>query len=126
MGLSLYRDSIVLAKIIIWCFGLGFLAYLLGGIFADYLGANPVEAITHASGEWGLHFLLASLSVSTLRRRFHWSSLQKLRRLLGLWSFAFIFLHFFTFIFFDHRGAGFSPALFPPALIIWTQRRRVF
>ena len=89
-------------KVIIWCFSLGYILYLLGGIFFDYLGANPIEVITHESGEWGLHFLLASLSISPLRRHFHWNHLLKLRRLLGLWSFAFIFLHFSIFIFFDH------------------------
>ncbi|MEO0443699.1 MAG: protein-methionine-sulfoxide reductase heme-binding subunit MsrQ [Pseudomonadota bacterium] len=102
MGVLAKRDSVFLAKLLIWLFALGYCIYLIGGIFADYLGANPIEAITHQTGEWGLHFLLASLSISTLRRRLYWNQLQKLRRLLGLWSFAFIVLHFFTFIFFDH------------------------
>jgi len=72
------------------------------GLFFDYLGSNPVEFITHATGEWGLYFLLLSLAVTPLRRHYHLNFLLKLRRFLGLWSFAFIFLHFFIFIFFDH------------------------
>ena len=36
--------------------------------FHSALGANPIEAITHATGDWTLRFLLGTLSVTPLRR----------------------------------------------------------
>jgi sulfoxide reductase heme-binding subunit YedZ len=94
--------STTISKLVITCMALAYIAYLIVGLFLSYLGSNPIEVITHATGEWGLHFLLLTLMVSPLRRHFHWNSLMQLRRFLGLWCFAFLFLHFFIFIFFDH------------------------
>ena len=78
------------------------IGYLISGLFLDNLGINPVEAVTHASGEWGLNFLMAGLFITPLRRHFHWNKLLKLRRFIGLWSFAYLSLHVFTFLLFDH------------------------
>jgi sulfoxide reductase heme-binding subunit YedZ len=64
--------------------------------------ANPVEELSHTTGEWGLHFLLLSLLISPMRHHFGWSDLLKFRRFLGLWSFFYILVHFFSFILFDH------------------------
>ena len=80
----------------------GHIAYLTVGLFTGHLGANPIEAITHQTGEWGFNFLLATLSITPIKKIFHWGKAIKLRRNLGLWSFAYLFLHFFTYIFFDH------------------------
>lgn len=96
------RDKIRWLKIIIWFGALSHLAYLVGGLFSWSLGPNPVEVITHQTGEWALRFLVASLMISPLRKLFHWSSLIRLRRLLGLWSFTYVLLHFLTLIVFDH------------------------
>lgn len=93
---------IVSIKILTSLLALSYLSYLVAGLFLGYLGPNPVEVLTHETGNWGLYFLLASLSVTPLRRHFHWNSLIKFRRFLGLWSFTFIVLHLFVFIFFDH------------------------
>lgn len=98
----LVRHWIALIKLLISAVALGFLFYLTAGLFLDYLGANPIEVVTHATGEWGLYLLLLGLMITPLRRHYRWNSLIKLRRFLGLWSFAFIALHFFIFIFFDH------------------------
>ncbi len=95
-------NVITLAKIAITAAALSHIGYFIAGIFLGYLGANPVEVITHAMGEWALHFLLITLSITPLRRHFHWNALMRLRRFLGLWSFFYLSLHFFVFIFFDH------------------------
>lgn len=75
---------------------------LLFQAFTDNLGANPVETITRSTGIWTLTFLLITLSVTPLRRISgqHW--LIKLRRMLGLFAFFYVSLHFTTFILFDH------------------------
>ncbi|CAL95407.1 sulfite oxidase heme-binding subunit YedZ [Azoarcus olearius] len=71
------------------------------GAYRDTLGANPVEAITHASGEWTLRFLLITLTVTPLRRAtgLHW--LLRLRRMLGLFAFAYGVAHLFTYLWLD-------------------------
>lgn len=90
------------SRVLISIIALAYIVYLTLGLFFAYLGPNPIEVLTHATGEWGLYFLLLTLAITPLRRHYHWNSLQKFRRFFGLWSFTFIFLHFFVFIFFDH------------------------
>ena len=78
----------------------------LGGLmwmgFQGGLGANPVETITHQTGEWGLRFLLITLTVTPLRRLLGWNWLQRFRRMLGLFAFFYVCLHFATYLVFDH------------------------
>ena len=66
------------------------------------LTANPIEYITHFTGSWGLIILLASLSVTPLRRITGWNDLIKLRRMLGLFAFFYVGLHFLTYVILDH------------------------
>ena len=70
--------------------------------FQDRLGANPIEFITRSSGDWTLYFLCFTLVVTPLRRLSGWNWLLKLRRMLGLFAFFYVCLHFTTFIWFDH------------------------
>ncbi|NLF54556.1 MAG: sulfoxide reductase heme-binding subunit YedZ [Thauera phenolivorans] len=83
-------------------------AQLALGWRADALGANPIETITRASGEWTLRLLLITLCVTPLRRLtgLHW--LLRLRRMLGLFAFAYGTAHFVTYLwldqFFDWRS----------------------
>lgn len=79
---------------------LPFLALIWNG-FHDALGANPVEKITHISGDWTLRFLLITLAVTPLRKIFAWSFLSRLRRMLGLYAFFYACLHFLTYLVFD-------------------------
>ena len=68
---------------------------------ANTLGANPIETITRASGEWALRLLLITLGVTPLRRfsGLHW--LLRLRRMLGLFAFAYAFGHFTIYLWLD-------------------------
>ena len=70
--------------------------------FQGDLGANPVETITHQTGQWGLRFLLITLAVTPLRRLLGWNWLQRFRRMLGLFAFFYVCLHFATYLVFDH------------------------
>lgn len=70
--------------------------------FQDKLGANPIETITRASGDWTLYFLCLTLAVTPLRRLTGQNWLIRLRRMLGLFAFFYACLHFTTFIWFDH------------------------
>jgi sulfoxide reductase heme-binding subunit YedZ len=66
------------------------------------LGANPVETITHYTGDWGLRFLLITLMITPFRYFTGWNWPQQFRRMLGLFAFFYVFLHFITFLVFDH------------------------
>ena len=70
--------------------------------FTDQLGANPVEFITRNTGDWTLYFLCITLAVTPLRRFTGWTWLIRLRRMLGLFAFFYVSLHFLTFLWLDH------------------------
>ena len=65
------------------------------------LGANPIEELLHELGRWGLKFLLLSLSITPLRCWTGWNWLLKFRRMLGLFAFFYIILHFLTYAVLD-------------------------
>jgi sulfoxide reductase heme-binding subunit YedZ len=62
------------------------------------LGADPGEAVVLFLGEWGLRFLLLSLFISPLRRRAGWNNLARSRRLVGLYAFSYLALHFLAYL----------------------------
>ncbi len=70
--------------------------------FLDRLGANPIEFVTRASGDWTLYFLCLTLAVTPVRRLTGINSLLKFRRMLGLYTFFYACLHFLCFLWFDH------------------------
>ena len=78
-----------------------FIALVIGAV-NNTLGTNPVETMTHETGEWALRFLLLTLMITPLRRLSGKSWLIKLRRMLGLYAFFYACLHFITYIWFDH------------------------
>jgi sulfoxide reductase heme-binding subunit YedZ len=65
------------------------------------LGANPIEFVTHSTGDWTLRFLLITLAVTPVRHLLEMSSLIRFRRLFGLFAFFYGCLHFLTYIWFD-------------------------
>ncbi len=76
---------------------------LVWGVWADQLGANPVEFITRNSGDWCLYLLCITLGITPLRQLSGWNWLVQLRRMLGLYVFFYGLLHFSAFFWFDHR-----------------------
>ena len=71
---------------------LGFAALTSG------LGADPIERVTHVTGEWALRMLLASLAVTPLRRHGGLRRLAPYRRTLGLLAFTYATLHLLTYV----------------------------
>jgi sulfoxide reductase heme-binding subunit YedZ len=86
----------------VWVLGLAPLAVLLYRAWTDDLGANPIDFATDWLGDWTLRILLASLTMTPLRLLFGWSWPVTLRRLLGLFAFAYAALHFGVWIVLDH------------------------
>jgi methionine sulfoxide reductase heme-binding subunit len=65
------------------------------------LGANPIEVITHSTGDWTLIFLLVTLSITPLRKLTDQPWLIRFRRMFGLFAFFHGTLHFLTYIWLD-------------------------
>jgi sulfoxide reductase heme-binding subunit YedZ len=65
------------------------------------LGANPVEEIQDRFGNWGLRFILITLAVTPLRRITGRSWLLRFRRMLGLFAFFYVAMHFLAWLFLD-------------------------
>ena len=73
-------------------------AFGLGGLG---LGANPIDELTDRLGEWGLRLLLATLCVTPLAVTLRKPWLMGLRRMLGLYAFTYLALHFLTWLVLD-------------------------
>jgi sulfoxide reductase heme-binding subunit YedZ len=83
-------------------------ALCLGPLFAlgwlaltDRLGANPIELVTHSTGDWTLRFLLIGLAITPLRKLLGWPELIRFRRMLGLFAFFYGVLHLTTYLWLD-------------------------
>jgi len=74
------------------------LGRLLWRVYANDLTANPVEFITHFTGDWTLRFLLITLAVTPLRGLLRQPQLIRFRRLVGLFAFFYGLLHLTTWI----------------------------
>lgn len=66
--------------------------------FTHNLGANPVEFVQHATGDWTLRFLVITLCITPLRKLLKLPELIRFRRMLGLFAFFYVCLHFLTYI----------------------------
>ncbi len=74
------------------------LGILVWRFLTGKLGANPVEFIQHATGDWTLRFLVFTLCITPFRKLFKLPDLIRLRRMLGLFAFFYVCLHFLTYL----------------------------
>jgi len=74
---------------------------LVWGFYHNELGANPIEYITHKTGDWTLRFLLITLCVTPLRKLLNQPKLARFRRMLGLFAFFYGCLHLTTWVWLD-------------------------
>jgi len=65
------------------------------------LGANPIEEILDRFGNWALRFIMVTLAVTPLRRLMGWNWLSRFRRMLGLFTFFYVVMHFLTWLILD-------------------------
>jgi methionine sulfoxide reductase heme-binding subunit len=77
------------------------LALLGWKAYSGGLGANPIEVITHATGDWTLRFLLITLTITPIRKLTGRLWLIRYRRMFGLFAFFYATLHFLTYIWLD-------------------------
>jgi len=73
------------------------LGWLVGGAFADQLGANPAETLIRSLGDWTLRGLCLTLAITPLRVASGQPALARFRRMLGLFSFFYASLHLLAY-----------------------------
>jgi methionine sulfoxide reductase heme-binding subunit len=90
-----------LIKTALWVGCLCPLGFLLFHALRGQLGANPIETITHETGDWTMILIMSTLAITPLRRITGINSLIGLRRPVGLFAFFYATLHFLTYIWLD-------------------------
>lgn len=107
---TLASPTISHIKVVIFILALTPLARLVYLGFADNLGANPVEFIIRSNGTWALTFLLLTLTITPLRKLTGANWLVQLRRMVGLYTFFYAFLHMAAYVgldqWFDWQAIG--------------------
>jgi sulfoxide reductase heme-binding subunit YedZ len=93
-------------KPLLFLAALGPFTWLLYGAFANALGPNPAEALIRSTGDWTLRFLCLTLAVTPLRQWTGQPALARFRRMLGLFTFFYVVLHFLSYAWLD---MGFDP-----------------
>ena len=76
----------------------GYLGWLF---YTEDLTANPLEYITHFTGDWSIRLICATLAITPLRKLAGAPDLIKFRRMLGLYAFFYGSLHFLTYLWLD-------------------------
>lgn len=77
------------------------LGMLVWGGFHNGLGANPVEKIQLTTGDWTLRFLVFTLCITPFRKILNLPDLIRFRRMLGLFAFSYLCIHFLTYLILD-------------------------
>lgn len=89
------------AKPLVFVLSLLPFAWLVYGAAANQLGANPAEYLIRATGDWTLRFLCITLAVTPLRMVASLPALARFRRMLGLFTYFYVVLHFLSYGWFD-------------------------
>jgi len=76
-------------------------AWLFFRAAANALGPNPAEALIRGTGDWVLRFLCLTLAVTPLRHLTGQHALARFRRMLGLFAFFYLVLHFLAYAWLD-------------------------
>lgn len=77
------------------------LILLIENALTGNLSANPIDDFTDTTGTWTLRFLMITLSVTPLRKLTRWNWMLQFRRMLGLFAFFYVALHFTTYVYLD-------------------------
>lgn len=101
MAAGFNRDRLLKPLVFLGC--LAPFGVLLFGIYEGDLGPNPLETVTHTTGDWALRLLLITLAMTPLRRLLHSPWPLRLRRMLGLFAFFYACLHFLIWLVLDQE-----------------------
>jgi sulfoxide reductase heme-binding subunit YedZ len=93
---------------------------------ADALGIDPIKTLEHETGEDALAVLLVTLSVTPVRRLFKINRVQIVRRMLGVWAFAYAMIHVTTYLVFDQNCYSFSACQYADVWADLIKRKFIF
>ena len=93
--------SIRYFKVVVFLGCLFPLALLGWNAYQGQLGANPIERITHWTGDCTLVFLLITLAFTPVRKLTGQLWLIRFRRMVGLFAFFYGTLHLMTYVWLD-------------------------
>jgi len=88
-------------KALIWLICLAPFGELAWQILHNQLTANPKEYIEHFTGDWTINLIVATLAITPLRKLLGMPDLIRFRRLIGLFAFFYVCLHFTTYLWID-------------------------
>jgi sulfoxide reductase heme-binding subunit YedZ len=89
------------SKIFVFLLGLAPIFWLGWRAWNHRLTANPIEFITHYTGDWTLRLVVIGLAITPLRKILNQPNLIRYRRMIGLFAFFYGCLHFTTWIWLD-------------------------
>jgi sulfoxide reductase heme-binding subunit YedZ len=89
------------AKPLVFVLSLLPFAWLFYGALTNNLGANPAEHLIRATGDWTLRFLCLTLAVTPVRVIARLPTLQRFRRMLGLFTYFYVVIHLLGYSWFD-------------------------
>jgi sulfoxide reductase heme-binding subunit YedZ len=90
------------------------------------LGVEPITTLLHETGEAAITILLLSLAVTPIRRLFHLNRLQRVRRMLGVWAFAYAAIHFAIYLVFDRNCYAIGACQFSEVWADVVKRKFIF
>src|SRR5215475_15161036 len=90
-------------KVVLFLLSLVPLAHLVRRGFEQRLTANPIEYITHFTGDWTLRFVMITLAVTPLRNLLNRPQITRFRRMMGLYAYFYGCLHFLIWSVLDKR-----------------------
>ena len=85
-------------KVVVFLICLIPFASLLWRFIKGNLGINPVETLQHGTGDWTIRFIVFTLCITPFRKLFQLPDLIRFRRMLGLFAFFYVCLHFLTYL----------------------------
>lgn len=88
-------------KILVFVLGLAPAFWLGWQAYNQRLTANPIEYVTHFTGDWTLRFIVFTLFVTPLRKILNLPNLIRYRRMIGLFALFYASLHFLTYLVVD-------------------------
>ena len=88
-------------KVVVFLVCLIPLGLLVWNFIQGELGANPIEAVIHTTGDWTLRLLLISLSITPLKIITGNAYWIRFRRMLGLFAFFYATLHLCSYVVLD-------------------------
>jgi sulfoxide reductase heme-binding subunit YedZ len=86
------------AKVFLFLLSCAPLLVLIWRGFHNDLTANAVEFLQHQTGDWTLRFLIFTLCITPFRKVLNVPELIRFRRILGLFAFFYVSLHFLTYL----------------------------